>query len=325
MEELQRIVTRAWETGRAAAASGRVANYIPELGKADPSSVAVAVANLDGSGASAGDVETRFTLQSVSKVASLACVMATGLHDPFERVGVEPSGDAFHSIVRLEEETGRPRNPLINAGAIAVSELLEGPNPSEKIETLRGFLQVATRGADVDGSFALDEAIYHSERDTGYRNRALASYMKHHDVVADPFVAVDTYFRQCSLLADVRSLARFGLFLASGGVDPDSGLRILSAEATRKILALMTTCGLYDEVGRFALQVGIPAKSGVSGAILAIVPGRCAMACFGPALGPKGNSVAGMAMMELLARELELSIFSAGEAGRQLETSGQSA
>ena len=133
--------------------------------------------------------------------------------------------------------------------------------------------------------------------------------MKHHGVVDDPVVAVDTYFRQCSLVTDVRCLARLGLFLANGGVVPESNQRLLAAAATRDILALMTTCGLYDEVGRFAVRVGIPAKSGVSGAILAVAPGRYSIACFGPALGAKGNSEAGMAMLEHLTRELELSIF----------------
>lgn len=304
---LDEVLAEAIELGRSVATTGKVAQYIPELSRADPSIVAAAVHSTDGVTAHAGDVSSRFTLQSVSKAFALACLLRDGEQSVFDNVSMEPSGDAFHSIVRLEEERGRPRNPLINAGAIVVSGRLPGESAEDKVQALRAFLNRA--GGNDENEFPLDSAVFASECQTGFRNRALANYMKHFGVIEDPEVAVETYFRQCSLTCDVTTLARTALFLANGGMNPDSGNRLLSRENNRTILALMTTCGLYDEVGRFAVRVGMPAKSGVSGAIVGVVPGRMAIACYGPALGPKGNSVAGIRILEHITRELGLSIF----------------
>ena len=304
---LATVADRALELGRRSAPTGKVATYIPELGKADPGCVALALETVDGQRIALGDVAARFTLQSTSKVFSLAALLAAGDDALFEHVGCEPSGDAFHSIVRLEEEGGRPRNPFINAGAIVVSDRLPGATASERIARLQAWLAAAS-GAGL-GTFAMDEAVYASECRTGFRNRALANYMRHHGTVSDPELAADTYFRQCALTADVTELARLALFLAASGTDPLSRRRMLSPRDNRTIVALMTTCGLYDEVGRFAVDVGIPAKSGVSGAIVAVVPGELAIACYGPALGPRGNSVAGITMLEHLADGLGLSLF----------------
>lgn len=308
MASLDTDLAHALDRGRAAARAGRVATYIPELAKADASLAAIAVHTVSGETAIAGDAECRFTLQSVAKVFALACVMGAGRHDLFDYVSMEPSGDAFHSIVRLEEERGRPRNPLINAGAIVVSEHLPGRDPTARIAGLRDYLGRLTGSRRA--LFEIDEAVYASERETGFRNRALANYMKHFGVVSNPEAAVDTYFRQCSITATVAELARAGAFLANDGVEPETRSNVLSRTDNRAVLALMATCGLYDEVGRFAVRVGVPAKSGVSGAMLAVVPGRMAIACFGPALGAKGNSLAGMAMLESLAQRIELSVFS---------------
>lgn len=309
LASLDANLTHALDQGRAAARDGRVATYIPELAKADAAHAAIAVHTVAGETAVAGDAECRFTLQSVAKVFALTCVLRAGRHDLFEHVSMEPSGDAFHSIVRLEEERGRPRNPLINAGAIVVSEHLPGRDPTARIAGLRDYL------GDLTGSnrarFEIDEAVYASESETGFRNRALANYMKHFGVVDNPDAAVDTYFRQCSITATVAELARAGAFLANDGVEPETRSRVLNPADNRATLALMATCGLYDEVGSFAARVGVPAKSGVSGAILAIVPGRMAIASFGPALGAKGNSLAGMAMLESLAERIGLSVFAA--------------
>ncbi|MEO0975486.1 MAG: glutaminase A, partial [Pseudomonadota bacterium] len=257
----------------------------------------------------AGDALTPFTLQSVSKVFALACVLRSEGERLWQRVSMEPSGDAFHSIVRLEEEHGRPRNPLINAGAIAVSDCLLGTDPETRIEGLRAYLHALGGFSRGDERFALDERVYLSECRTGFRNRALANYMRHFGVVVDPEAALDTYFRQCSLSVTAVELARLGLFFAGAGTDPLTGRQLLGREAAHQVVALMATCGLYDEVGRFAVRVGVPAKSGVSGAILAVVPGRYSIACYGPALGERGNSLAGMAMLQLLSREAGLSVF----------------
>jgi glutaminase len=290
------------------ALDGELAGYIPELLKADPAAVGIAVAMLDGRTFRCGDANVQFTLQSVSKVFALACALRSGDAGLYpDRVSVEPSGDEFHSITRLEEEQGRPRNPMINAGAIAVSGRLTGSSPTERIDTLRSFL--ADAGRTSMSAFPTDEAVYRSECRTGFRNRALANFMRHHGVVDDASEAVDTYFRQCSLLTTAEQLAQLGLFLANGGVHPGTGEEFLSPFHNRVVVATMMTCGLYDEVGHFAIRVGLPAKSGVSGGILAVLPGRMSVACYGPALGSNGNSVAGMAMLEHLSQQLRLSLF----------------
>lgn len=282
-----------------------MAQYIPELARADPAQFGIAVQPLDGALLVRGDSDVRFTLQSISKVFSLAAVACDRGLSCLDGVSVEPSGDAFHSIVLLEDEGGTPRNPFINAGAIVVSERLTGKTSGEKIASFRRWLQ------SVDGSaeFEVDAAVWDSECDTGFRNRALANYMRHFGVLANPKLACDTYFKQCSVQTTAAGLARLGLFLANRGRNPLSGDQVIPATINRTILALMTTCGLYDEVGRFAVDVGLPAKSGVSGGLLAVVPGRFSIATYGPALGPKGNSAAGMAALQQLSETLELSLF----------------
>lgn len=302
--ELRRAFDGALSAARATLGQGDVARYIPELAHADPALFAAVVQPLEGAALEAGDVDTPFTLQSVSKVFSLARALREGAGDLFRRTSVEPSGDAFHSIVRLEEEQGRPRNPLINAGAILVSERLPGADGPAKHAAFRTFLQLLA-----EGDFPLDDAVYESEAAHGSRNRSLAHYMAHHGVVRDPAVAVDAYFRQCATRCDVRQLASAATFLARDGVTA-AGERLLERRDNRMLLALMTTCGLYDEVGRFAVDVGIPAKSGVSGAILAVVPGQLVVATYAPALGPKGNSVAGVAFLRSFCEALDLSLFS---------------
>jgi glutaminase len=308
MEDLEQLIQEAVQRGRAVALDGKLASYIPELLNADATSVGIAVQMLDGRSFRAGDAQTPFTIQSVSKVFSLACVLRAGDSTLYpDRISVEPSGDEFHSITRLEVENGRPRNPMINAGAIAVSGQLAGATPLERIESLRAFL-VEASGSPTP-AWPLDEAVYLSECRTGFRNRALANFMQHYGIVDDAEVAVDTYFRQCSLLVSAEQLAQLGLFLANSGIQPETGTALLSPFQNRVIVATMMTCGLYDEVGHFAIRVGLPAKSGVSGGILAVLPGKMSIACYGPALGPNGNSVAGMAMLEFLSEHLKLSLF----------------
>ena len=303
---LEVIVKRAYEAGRRALGSGAVANYIPELASASPGWFGLAVHPLGAEEpVTAGDADLDFSLQSVSKIFALACLLSDGDDEVFNRVGVEPSGDAFHSIVRLEEEQGKPRNPLINAGAIVVSGRLHGATVEQKILHFQNFLRtICPRGV-----FEVDEDVYRSEWRTGFRNRSLANYMRHFEIIDDPMLTCETYIRQCAIQTTATGLARMGLFLANGGTDPLLSRPILDARQNRKLLAVMLTCGLYDEVGQFAVEVGLPAKSGVSGGLLAIVPGLCSIASYGPALGAKGNSVAGLAAVKSLADELNLSIF----------------
>lgn len=295
----------AYACGRAETGRGSVATYIPELATADPSLFGLAVATIDGQTHLRGDVSAPFTFQSISKVFALAYLMSAEGRSVFDNMSCEPSGDAFHSIVKLEEEQGRPRNPYINAGAILVSSRMPGQTAIDKSRGLRTFLSSVCDASD----FVVDEKVYRSESETGFRNRALANFMKHYRRLEDPSTAAEAYFRQCSISIDVAKLARLGLFLANKGVDPITGQRVLREEDSRMVVALMAMCGLYDEVGHFAISVGLPGKSGVSGGILAIVPGRMSVAAFGPALGPKGNSVAGLAALSSLSDSLDLSVF----------------
>jgi glutaminase len=302
---LDSVMAEAVAIGRTAAATGKVASYIPELAKVDPNLLGIALCPVDGPLLAAGDADTVFTMQSVSKVFFLAHAIREQGPGILDRMSCEPSGDSFHSIVRLEEEYGRPRNPYINAGAIMVAGLLPGSGPDEKVRGFRAFMSEICDGA----AFPVDEAVYQSESNTGFRNRALANYMRHHGIVADADVAVETYFRLCAVTCTATRLARAGLFLANRGVDPLAGKRILDIADNRSLVALMATCGMYDEVGRFAIDVGLPGKSSVSGSVLSVVPGRLSIAVFAPALGPKGNSVGGLAVMRHLSTRLDLSLF----------------
>ncbi len=304
-KELQEALERARQAALRVLHQGRVATYIPELGKADPNLFAMSVHLLDGTKASIGDTDRSFSMQSVSKVFSLAAAMHAKCEDLFAKVSVEPSGDAFHSIVLLEEEEGMPRNPFVNAGAIAISNRLPGTTAKARFEYLRRFL------GDMCGEHPpeMDSNVWLSETNTGHRNRALAHFMQHWQVIEDADGTIDTYFRQCAISVTAKSLARYGLFLANKGVDPLTEKVVISAEENKMLLALMTTCGLYDAVGQFAVDVGLPAKSGVSGGILAIVPGEMSIAAFGPALDGKGNSVGGIAALQSLSNELGLSLF----------------
>lgn len=306
MHDLEDLLHQAHALGKAETRKGAVATYIPELSKADPALFGISVCYLDGRAWHAGDVDVPFTLQSVSKVFSFALALRERGPSVFDRMSCEPSGDAFHSIVRLEEEKGAPRNPYINAGAIKISGSLPGAGPEAKVDTLRRFMSQACP----DWRFPVDDAVQLSESRTGFRNRALANFMAHHGVLADPVAAVETYFRQCAVQVTASSLARLGLFLANKGRIPGTDHQLVSVTANRTVVSLMATCGLYDEVGHFAMTTGVPAKSGVSGGILAVVPGRMSIAAYGPALGAKGNSVAGLRALAFLSASLDLSIYS---------------
>ncbi len=306
-QELDNALDEAHAAGRAVCSEGAVATYIPELAKVDPQKFAISAITIDGLQGSRGDSSERFTLQSVSKVFSLACVMQSSGLDVFQAMSVEPSGDAFFSIVKLEEERGRARNPYINAGAIAVSAVLPGTDFAAKVLGFREFLgRLAESGSE---SFPVDDAVFRSEAQHGWRNQALANMMRHYNTLSDPDLAAMAYFRQCATTSTSELLARIGLFLACGGKDPLTGHQILDPRLNHRTVALMTTCGMYDEVGRHAIEVGLPTKSAVSGAMLAVVPGHMAVAAYGPALGNKGNSVAGMKALAVFSATLGLSIF----------------
>lgn len=285
--------------------AGEVAKYIPELATVDPDLAAVAVMDLQGNQYQSGDFEHSFTMQSVSKAFALALALKTYGSDVFKKVGFEPTGNPFFSMLPLESEQGKPRNPFVNSGAIAVSGMLPGSNQNESYHSFLDFLHEVCPS----GSFTMDGATYSSESSTGFRNRAMANFLKQYGWIEDVDSAVETYFMQCSTLTNVSQLARLGLFLANRGMDPLTGEQILDESGCRAIVTLMTTCGTYDYAGRVAIEIGLPCKSGVSGAMLAIVPGKMSIATFSPRLGEHGNSEAGMQMLQLMSDAMGLSIF----------------
>jgi glutaminase len=283
---------------------GQLPSYIPELKKADPQMAGVAMMTARGL-FEAGDTRQNFTLQSISKVFSLLVALERrGVEVVFAKVGSEPTGDSFNSIVKLETSEQKPLNPMINAGAIAVCSLIPGASVEERFSLISGLLE-----SILDRPIEIDEAVYLSEKETGHRNRALAYFLKDiNGLEGDVEEVLDLYFRQCSILVNCADLARIGMFLAAKGIN-GAGTPIVSANAVRLVSTFMVTCGMYNGSGEFAIQVGIPAKSGISGGILGVVPGQYGLATYGPALDRKGNSVVGISMLRRLSDVLDFSIF----------------
>lgn len=284
---------------------GRVATYIPELAIGDANAIGICLIDASGCSHFAGDTNVRFTLQSVSKVFALMLALEDrGSEGVFDHIGMEPTGDAFNSIVKLETFSSlRPLNPLINAGAIATSALIKGACVQERFERLYNYIEAIT-GA---GKISFNERVYLSEKASGDRNRAIGYFLR--DIGAldgDVDEVLDLYFRQCSIETDVHGLATLArrLALDSGANPPIAG------DILRIARTFMYTCGMYDATGEFAIKVGIPAKSGVSGAIMATAPSQqLGIGVIAPALDEKGNSKAGVQVLADLAQELKLSVF----------------
>ncbi len=287
--------------------SGKVADYIPALASADPSKLGIAFADGEGRVHGAGDCDEPFSVQSISKVFMLALALEKVGPKLWDKVGREPSGSAFNSIVQLETERGRPRNPLINPGAMVVTDtLIEGGDARTAIDGLLVFLRRHAR----DPSIAVDEEVARSESETGARNRALAWFMKNFGILsADVETVVGAYFRQCAVAMSCRQLARAALFLAFDGRDPETGEQVVAWHRSRRINSVMMLCGHYDNSGEFAFRVGLPGKSGVGGGILAIAPGHGAIAAWSPALNAAGTSAAGAAAIEALVERTGWSVF----------------
>ncbi|MBM2576859.1 glutaminase [Jannaschia sp. Os4] len=295
---LQPLLTEIADAMAREGERGRVATYIPELARVDPARFGIAAALPDGRILRAGDADVPFSIQSISKVFSLALTLDRVGEALWERVGREPSGDPFNSIVQLEAEAGIPRNPFINAGALAVTDALMTAEADPV-----GAVLASVRQAAGDGAIAVDAQVAASEAAHGDRNLALAHFMAAHDRLSNPAPDVCTaYFRHCAIAMSCAQLARAGLRLASPGSGMGSARR-------RRLLALMLTCGHYDASGDFAFRVGLPGKSGVGGGILAIAPGRASVAVWSPGLNANGNSHLGTMAMERLARATGWSVF----------------
>lgn len=309
MPSLNAVVKEIADEMRRRTERGEVASYIPELARVDPGAFGIAVIDATGNIAVAGDSETPFSIQSISKVFTLTLALGKVGDRLWRRVGREPSGSPFNSIVQLERECGIPRNPFINAGAIAVTDLiLSGHQPREALGEILRFMQFL---AD-DPTITIDKAVAASEQRTGFRNAALANYMKSYGVIENPVeFTLGVYFHHCAIAMTCRQLAMAGRFLVHAGLNPSTGARVVSSERARRINAIMLTCGHYDGSGEFAYRVGLPGKSGVGGGILAIAPERASIAVWSPGLDAAGNSHLGRAALEALTKRMGWSIFGA--------------
>ena len=287
--------------------AGRVADYIPALARVNPRQFGLAVQMCSGECASIGDCAQAFSIQSVSKVFTLTLALGRAGDALWRRVGREPSGSPFNSIVQLEREQGIPRNPFINAGALVVTdEILAGRAPQVAVGEILSYLRELTD----DAGITVDREVAQSEADTGFRNASLANFIRSFGNLKNPVGDVlETYFNQCALRMNCVQLARAGLFLAHGGIDPLTGHRVVDPQAARRINALMMTCGHYDASGDFAFRVGLPGKSGVGGGILAIAPRKASVAVWAPGLNEAGNSLVGALALESLSRRAGWSVF----------------
>jgi glutaminase len=284
---------------------GETAQYIPELAAADPDPLALAVTGPRGRTFTSGDAGVEFTIQSISRPFVLALAFAElGRAAVLERVGVEPSGEPFNAI-SLEPGTGRPANPLVNAGAIATTALVPAPSADERTDAIvAGLSRFAGRPLEVD------DAVYRSESGTGDRNRALAHLLRSHGIFTDPVDdVVEAYFRQCSVRVTVQDLSVMAGTLAFAGRNPVTGEQVVDEAVARDVVSIVSSCGMYDFSGEWLLRVGLPAKSGVSGGILAIAPSQFGVATFSPRLDAHGNSVRGQRVLERLSREFGMHVF----------------
>jgi glutaminase len=286
---------------------GRVADYIPALARIDAKKLGIAIATVNGDLVSTGDAQEQFSIQSISKVFTLTLALGKVGDALWERVGREPSGTPFDSIVQLEQERGIPRNPFINAGAIVVADVvLAGHQPRVAIGHILQFIRFLAS----DDSIAIDPEVARSETEHGFRNRALANFMRAFGNLSHQVdLTLGVYFHQCAIAMNCCQLARAGLFLANGGRVAASNTSVVSRMRARRINALMLTCGQYDGSGDFAFRVGLPGKSGVGGGVLAIVPGFASVAVWSPALNKQGNSLIGTHVLERMAARAGWSIF----------------
>ena len=308
MQNVQDILEEALKKGQEYVELGECASYIPELARADKKKLGVCLYTRSTDKYTAGDTKDRFTIQSISKVISLAAALELcGFEKVFEKMNMEPSGDAFNSLVKLDLTSDKPFNPMINAGAITTAGYLQ---PLVSFEDMLKY----ARKLCMDDGIVMDEKVYQSEMSHCSRNRAIAYLLQSKGILeADVEKSLDLYIRMCSLSVTAESLAGLGLVLANGGLHPETGTRMIDADALRVAKTIMMTCGMYDGSGEFAVRVGIPSKSGVGGGILSVVEKQMGIGIYGPSLDPKGNSIGGQRMLEYLSKELKLHLFESGD------------
>ncbi len=305
LNQIKEIVTLA-HSRFSSIHTGEAASYIPELMRANPDHFAISVTTASGESFSIGEAEVGFTLQSTSKpfIYGLA-LECYGKEKLMQTTGVEPSGEAFNSIIELEEQSHLPFNPMVNSGAIAITHLLKAQEGQTRLDRVLHLFDRLTQDKT-----EIDLAVYQSEKKTAHRNQAIAYLLRHFGVVDDLIdESLDLYFKQCSVVSNAKKLSLMAATLANSGIQPHSQERIFSNETVRDMLSIMFTCGMYDSAGKWAYSVGIPSKSGVSGAIFGVVPGQFGVAVYSPRIDQHGHSIRGLRTFEFLSESLKLHIF----------------
>lgn len=300
---ISEVLREAYRRGEAVIPDGAVATYIPELGRADKNALGISICTRDGLHYGIGTVDKRFTMQSISKVVTLIVAMERfGVGEVFRNVGMEPSGEAFNSLIELDLKSNRPYNPMVNSGALTVTSLLVGKVSFESLlETTRRFCN--------DPEICLDETVYRSELANMSRNKSIAYLLESKGIIQSSVEeTLDLYTRMCSLSVTARSLSNFAVLLAMDGVDA-RGNELIDSRLCEIAKTIMLTCGMYDESGEFAVKVGIPSKAGVGGGVLSAADNRLGIGVYGPSLDDKGNCIAGKPVLAYLSRALKLHIF----------------
>ncbi len=312
-----REIIRDLHTRYAGNMDGKIADYIPELAKADPKCFGITIVTADGQIFEYGDSSQNFTIQSISKPFVYGLALEDhGLENVLKKVGVEPTGEAFNSI-ELDEVSNRPFNPMVNSGAIAVADLILGKDFPERLNRLLAMFRRYT-GRD---NIFIDNSVFMSERMTGHRNRAIGHLMLNFGMVGSNIEnSLELYFQQCSVLVNCRDLAVMGATLANGGRNPLTSEQAIEQRYVKYLLSVMLSCGMYDYAGEWAYRVGIPSKSGVSGGIVGVVPGQFGIGVYSPLLDAKGNSVRGIEVFRALSETYGLHVFELGFGGTTLQS-----
>lgn len=301
---INNVLWTAYQKGQTIIPFGNVATYIPELGKARKNALGVTMLTKDGRIFELGDTDTRFTIQSISKVISLIVALETfGISTVFDRVGMEPSGEAFNSLVELDLNSNKPYNPMINSGAITIASMLLGHADFES-------MLEKTRALCHDPEIDLNEEVYASETANMSRNKSIAYLLESKDIIYnDVDESLELYTKMCSLNVTTKSLANLGIILAMDGMDPATGQQVIRKRVCETVKTIMLTCGMYDGSGEFAVRVGMPSKSGVGGGLLSVADDKVGIGIYGPSLDEKGNCIAGRPILEYLSKMLRLHIF----------------